>query len=53
MQINEWIKFQENNASKILSHDHFDINIIKYVGGLDISFDKIHNNLACGYIGSV
>ena len=50
MQINEWIKYQEENSKNIICVDDFDVDNIKYVGGVDISFNKTNPLLACGYI---
>jgi len=48
--MDEWIKYQNENAKKILLQDSFDVNKIKYIGGVDISFNKNDPSLACGYL---
>jgi len=50
IQLNEWTTYQENCAKKIITTDTFDINKIKYVGGLDISFNKNDVKDSCAYI---
>lgn len=45
-----WINYQKTNSKKILYYDNIDFEKIKYVGGLDISFDKKDNNRACSYL---
>lgn len=46
----EWEKFQIENASKVIINDDFNITNVKYVAGLDISFDKKNPNKVCAYI---
>ncbi len=48
--INEWEKYQTENCQNIIRHDVLEPNNIRYVGGLDISFDKINNSLACAFL---
>lgn len=45
-----WIKYQNDNKSSVVREDSIDINNIKYIGGLDISFDKMDNRRACSYL---
>ncbi len=47
MNTDDWDLYQEINKDKIVKHDTFDINKIRYVGGFDISFN---NDKACAYI---
>jgi len=46
----EWIEYQNINACKIITTDFIDPNNIRYIGGLDISFDKNDDSKACGYL---
>lgn len=48
--MDEWIKYQNENAKKIILQDSFDVNKSKYIGGVDISFNKNDPSLACGYL---
>lgn len=48
--IDEYEKYQMENATKIIKKDIFDKTKIRYVGGLDISFDKNDLNNACSYV---
>jgi deoxyinosine 3'endonuclease (endonuclease V) len=50
MQITDWTNYQIENADKVSQIDNFDIDKIKYVGGLDISFSKEDQNIVCGYL---
>lgn len=49
-QLDEWTKYQEDNSKKIIKTDTFDINKVKYVGGLDISFNKNDVTDSCAYL---
>lgn len=46
----EWIKYQEDNSKNIITTNCFNEKLIKYIGGLDISFHKTDNDIACGYL---
>jgi endonuclease V len=46
----KWIQYQNENRHKLIIVDTFDKNKIKYIGGVDVSFDKKNNNKACGYL---
>jgi deoxyinosine 3'endonuclease (endonuclease V) len=46
----DWDQYQLNNKNNIITYDDFNINNIKYIGGLDISFDKSNNKKACAYL---
>ena len=50
--VNEWTAYQKENSKKILRDDgyDFDVDKIKYVGGLDISFNKDDKTDNCAYI---
>lgn len=50
MQVEEWSKYQEENAKNIITTDTIPLTSIKYIGGLDISFNKKDSSLACGYL---
>lgn len=50
MQTDKWIKFQKENSKKISLENSFDVNTIKYIGGVDISFSKSDPLLVCGYL---
>ncbi len=50
MDINKYIASQIYNASRVIKTDIIDKSLIRYVGGLDISFDKNDSNYACAYI---
>ncbi len=50
MNTQEWENIQNTNKHHVITSDTFDINDIIYVGGVDISFDKNDNNLACAYL---
>lgn len=50
MQIDEWIKFQEENSTKIVPVNSFDIKNIKFIGGVDISFNKKNPVMSCAYL---
>lgn len=47
--IDDMITYQKENSKKIITYDTFDKNKIKYIGGVDISFEK-GTNKVCGYI---
>lgn len=42
--------YQLTHKNFIIRHDTFHINDIRYIGGLDISFDKKNNINACAYL---
>lgn len=46
----EWIEYQNSNASQVIQTDLEDFTKIRYIGGLDISFDKSDDSKACGYL---
>lgn len=46
----EWTKYQEEGAKKVICEDGFDIDNLRYVAGVDISFNKKDPSLACGYL---
>ena len=48
--INKYIASQIYNASRVIKTDIIDKALIRYIAGLDISFDKNDNNYACAYI---
>lgn len=48
--IDEYIASQQYNASRVIKTDIVDKASIRYVAGLDISFDKNNTNYACAYI---
>jgi len=48
--IDTWTKYQKQNSKKIITQDTIDINNIKYVGGLDISFNKHDVTDSCAYL---
>jgi len=50
MSIEEYEKYQIENAKNVIKTDTFDLNNVKYIGGLDISFDKNDNTKACAYL---
>lgn len=45
-----WEKYQIENAKKVIKHDVFDKTTIRFVGGLDISFDKMCEDKGCAYL---
>lgn len=45
-----WVKIQELGAAQVSQTDGININSVKYIGGLDISFDKANNSRACAYL---
>ncbi len=45
-----WINYQLKNKKAIIKSDTFKLEDIKYVGGLDISFDKKDNTKGCAYL---
>lgn len=49
-RIIEWEAYQLSNKNKIIKEDIIKEEDIKYVGGLDISFDKKDENNACAYL---
>ena len=49
-RIIEWDAYQLANKDKIIRSDTIRENDIRYVGGLDISFDKKDENNACAYL---
>lgn len=46
----EWEKYQIENSKNIITTDTTDVNKIRYIGGLDISFDKKNNSIGCAYL---
>jgi deoxyribonuclease V len=48
--VESWEKYQIDGAKKIITTDQFDIKDIKYVGGLDISFDNHDDMIGSAYI---
>ncbi len=48
--IAEYDKYQIENAPHVIKIDTFDKANIRYVGGLDISFDKNDQTYACSYL---
>jgi deoxyinosine 3'endonuclease (endonuclease V) len=46
----EYEKYQSENAGNVIRTNIFDETKIRYIGGLDISFDKINPNNACSYL---
>lgn len=48
--ITEWQEAQNKMSKLVIDKDDFKFNSIKYVAGLDISFDKKNNKNACAYI---
>lgn len=48
--VEEYEIYQAKNAVNVLDHDITDKTCIRYVGGLDISFDKNDPNNACSYL---
>jgi len=49
-RISKWEVYQLSNKDKIIKRDIIKEEDIKYVGGLDISFDKKDENNACAYL---
>jgi deoxyinosine 3'endonuclease (endonuclease V) len=45
-----WESYQLTNKNNIIRYDTFNSNNIRYIGGLDISFDKKDANNACAYL---
>lgn len=48
--IAEYESYQTENATNVIENDIIDKTKIRYIGGLDISFDKNDPNNACSYI---
>ncbi len=48
--IKTWEDYQIQNNQNIIKTNTLDPNSIRYIGGLDISFDKKNNLLACAYL---
>lgn len=46
----EWIEYQNLNSSKVIDWCVFKSDDIRYIGGLDISFDKNDDSKACGFL---
>ena len=46
----EWIEFQNINSQKVITNCTFITDSIRYIGGLDISFDKNDDSRACGFL---
>lgn len=49
-QLQEWTRFQIENATKVIEIDTFNVDDIVLIGGLDISFDKEDETRGCAYI---
>lgn len=50
IDINKYINSQIANSKLVIKHDIIDKSTIRYVAGLDISFDKSDNERACAFI---
>lgn len=50
MMVNDWERFQIEHSAKVIKEDTFDKASIKYIGGLDISFNKKDPNHGCAYL---
>lgn len=50
MTTQEWEQYQIDLSSKLIDYDNFGEYPVKYVGGLDISFDKTNNRNGCAYL---
>ena len=50
MDLTKWSKYQIENSKKVITKDTFDVNNIKYVGGVDISFNKKDPSISCAYL---
>lgn len=48
--VEEYEEYQIENASNVIDYDIMDKKCIRYIGGLDISFDKNDPNNACSYL---
>lgn len=48
--IKTWINYQREKSKELIYEDIIEYNKIKLVGGLDISFNKIHKDKACVYL---
>lgn len=46
----QWTDYQTENATRIIEADLVPQPSIKYIGGLDISFDPLDNNRACAFL---
>jgi deoxyinosine 3'endonuclease (endonuclease V) len=46
----KWEQYQIDNSKNIVATDIIDIKKVKYVGGLDISFDKNDSSRGCAYL---
>jgi deoxyinosine 3'endonuclease (endonuclease V) len=46
----EWIEFQNLNSQKVITTCTFTTDSIRYIGGLDISFNKNDDSKACGFL---
>lgn len=49
-EIINWIQYQESCAKQVITKDTMHFDTIRYVGGLDISFDKTDNSRGCAYL---
>ncbi len=49
-EIINWIKYQEAGAKQVITQDTMQFDAIRYIGGLDISFDKSDNTRGCAYL---
>lgn len=48
--VEEYEKYQTENATNVIDYDMIDKTYVRYIGGLDISFDKNDPNNACSYL---
>ncbi len=48
--IDKYVKIQEDIKAQLNENDIYTIDEIKYVGGVDISFDKKDSDIACVYL---
>jgi deoxyinosine 3'endonuclease (endonuclease V) len=46
----EWQEYQQTHKTDIIQFDVLNKDDIRYVGGLDISFDKSNENKGCAYL---
>lgn len=46
----EWSQYQIEQSLKIVESDVVDVDTIRFVGGLDISFDTINDNIGVAYL---
>ena len=50
MDIQQMKSYQREKSKSVIKHNIFNESNIKYIGGLDISFDKNDNDNACVYL---